>query len=179
MKPGPSPLSATPVQADTEVEMFVYYFVHVDRPIEETRQIVLGLLDGLADAADIAYREGEGLRMRAGPGARVIAKTVRLEIGSPFQHDGEVAIPLSWEATGPTELFPTVDAELILAAHGPGLTQISFRGSYRPPLGGLGEALDKALLHRVAEATVKHFVDRVGAAVIGWPREAAPTSTAL
>jgi hypothetical protein len=33
---------------------------------------------------------------------------------------------------------------------------------YRPPLGMIGRALDKALMHRVAEATVKDFLDRVG-----------------
>lgn len=109
---------------------------------EESKDIVLGLLDGISEAADIAYREGEQLRMRAGVGSKVIAKTVELQIGSAFHNNGEVAIPLRWEATGPTGLFPTMEAELIL-------------GRLEP---------------RFAEATVKHFVDRVGAAVIGWPR---------
>jgi hypothetical protein len=33
---------------------------------------------------------------------------------------------------------------------------------YRPPLGAFGQALDRAMLHRVAEATIKDFLDRVG-----------------
>jgi hypothetical protein len=36
---------------------------------------------------------------------------------------------------------------------------------YLPPWGALGSAVDRALLHRVAEATVKDFLDRVGAAL--------------
>ncbi|MGH9197747.1 MAG: hypothetical protein ACRD1T_18640, partial [Acidimicrobiia bacterium] len=115
--------------------MFVYYFVHVDRSFDEAKRVTLGLLDGFAEAADIAYREGEELRMRAGIGTKGIAKTVRLGVGSPFQHNGEVAIPLDWEATGSSGLFPTMDGELVLASIGPRMTQISFRGSYRPPLG--------------------------------------------
>jgi hypothetical protein len=36
-------------------------------------------------------------------------------------------------------------------------------GSYRPPLGALGTALDAAILHRVARATVRAFLDRIAA----------------
>jgi hypothetical protein len=35
----------------------------------------------------------------------------------------------------------------------------------RPPLGVVGQAIDRVLLHRVAEATVKDFLDRVGRAI--------------
>jgi len=36
---------------------------------------------------------------------------------------------------------------------------------YQPPLGVVGRTIDRVLLHRVAEATVKDFLDRVGAAI--------------
>ena len=45
---------------------------------------------------------------------------------------------------------------------GPKRTQLSISARYRPPMGPLGRALDKAMLHRVAEATIKDFLDRVG-----------------
>ncbi len=51
-----------------------------------------------------------------------------------------------WEATGAPRLFPKMDAEVVLAALGPGLTQLSLRSSYRPPLGSIGRLLDRALL---------------------------------
>jgi hypothetical protein len=35
-----------------------------------------------------------------------------------------------------------------------------------PPLGALGRAIDRALLFRVAEATLKDFLDRVREAVL-------------
>ncbi len=49
---------------------------------------------------------------------------------------------------------------------GPGLTHLAFRGSYEPPLGAVGRFMDRALLHRVAELTVKNLVDRLAAAIV-------------
>jgi len=56
--------------------------------------------------------------------------------------------------------FRGLDIEI--AALGAMRTQLSMSARYRPPLGMIGRALDKALMHRVAEATVKDFLDRVG-----------------
>ena len=44
-------------------------------------------------------------------------------------------------------------------------TQLAISARYRPPLGVLGRTVDRVLLHRVAEATVKDFIDRVGRAI--------------
>jgi hypothetical protein len=41
-------------------------------------------------------------------------------------------------------------------------TRLAISARYRPPLGAVGRAADRVLLHRVAEATVKDFLDRVG-----------------
>jgi hypothetical protein len=51
-------------------------------------------------------------------------------------------------------------------AQGGGRTQLAISARYRPPLGAVGRAVDRVLLHRVAEATVKDFLDRVGAAIM-------------
>ena len=59
------------------------------------------------------------------------------------------------------------EADLEVAALGPDRTQLSISGRYRTPLGLLGRAMDRALLHRVAEATVKDFLDRAGEALRG------------
>lgn len=149
--------------------MFVYYFVHIDRPLEEVEGILPKLLDGMAEAADIAYREGERLLSKVGPGGPV-AKSVHLRVGSPARRGETTAFPLAWEATGTPGLFPRMEAEIVLAPLGPRLTRVTFEGSYSPPLGAVGRGLDRVLLHRVAEATVKHLVDRIGSALVGWPR---------
>jgi hypothetical protein len=40
-------------------------------------------------------------------------------------------------------------------------TQIEIAGEYRPPLGVVGNAIDAAVGHRIAEASVKSFLDDV------------------
>jgi hypothetical protein len=54
-----------------------------------------------------------------------------------------------------------MDADLEVAPLGDGLTQLAISARYEPPLGALGRAIDRAVLHRVAEATIKDFLDRV------------------
>jgi len=149
--------------------MFVYYFVHVNRPFREVEESLVGQVHSLGSLADEAYREGENLRGKIGVGADngVVAKTVRLVAGTPIRGEQLTTIPLAWEATGTPGLFPKLEADLIVATVGPELSQIAMRGTYAPPLGPLGRVLDRAVLHRVAEASVKGFVDRVARSLGG------------
>ena len=50
---------------------------------------------------------------------------------------------------------------------------LTVAGAYRPPLGALGEALDRVILHRVAAATIRGFAARVAARITGEPGAAA------
>jgi hypothetical protein len=149
--------------------MFIYYFVHVNRPFREVEASLVSQVHSFGSLADEAYREGESLRDRIGVGAdnSVVAKTVRLVAGTPIRSDQQTTIPFAWEATGTPGLFPKLEADLIVATVGPELSQIAMRGTYAPPLGPLGRVLDRAVLHRVAEASVKGFVDRVARSVGG------------
>ena len=155
--------------------MFVYYFVHVNRPFSEVEPVLVSQLNSFGSFADAAYREGEDLRDKIGlsRGHSVMAKTVQLVAGIPLRGGQQTTVPFAWEATGTPGLFPKLDADLIVATVGPELCQIAMRGTYDPPLGPLGRALDRAVLHRVAEASVKSFVDRVARSVTGDGVEAA------
>jgi hypothetical protein len=148
--------------------MFVQYYGVVDRPFAEVSEDLIAMGNGLSVTANVAYRHGEELLARlSGPGA--VAKTVVLELGEPVRAGDSTTVPLSWWATGTPGLFPTMDADLTAAALGPDLTQITFRGSYKPPLGIVGQVLDRTLLHRLAESSVKDFVDRVISELEGGP----------
>ena len=46
---------------------------------------------------------------------------------------------------------------------------LTVAGAYRPPLGALGEALDRVILHRVATATIRGFTAQVAARITGQP----------
>lgn len=145
--------------------MFIYYYGHVPGGAAEVETALLDLIRDRPELADIAYRQSEELKARVSPGALGLAKAVRLELGEPIHGPGDTRIPLSWVATGARRLFPRLDGEIVVSDIGSDLTQIVFRGSYEPPLGPVGETLDRVLLHRIAEATVKRFVDAVIAAV--------------
>lgn len=94
-----------------------------------------------------------------------VSKHVEIDVGTPVTNAGKTWIPITWRATGPSSLFPTLDAELEFASIGRRLTQLSLSGRYQPPLGVIGRTIDKALLSRLAEATIKDFVDRLARAL--------------
>jgi hypothetical protein len=79
-------------------------------------------------------------------------------------------------------LLPRLEANLELGSLGQDRTQLAISARYRPPLGVVGRAVDRVLLHRVAEATLKDFLDRVGQAIAlsqpgGAARMSAPVHT--
>ncbi|MBI5157605.1 MAG: hypothetical protein HZA58_06260 [Acidimicrobiia bacterium] len=139
--------------------MFVQYYGMVERPFAEVEAELLSIGDTLTASADSAYRLGEGLLIKIGGGA--VAKTVLLDLRTPVRGASSTILPLEWWATGTPALFPKMEAELTVADMGNSLTQVQLQGNYQPPLGSVGRILDRAVLHRFAEASVKDFVDRV------------------
>lgn len=76
---------------------------------------------------------------------------------------------VTWEpVVEPDELLatervlPTFRGKLALTTE-EGETALALEGSYRPPAGVLGAAIDKILLHQVAEATAGSFLREVAA----------------
>jgi hypothetical protein len=117
----------------------------------------------LTPLAAAAMREGEALRLRIGPLGAVpmLAKTVCVEVGEPLKRDEVTVVPLTWKATATPGLFPVMSADLEVVALDGELTQLTLRGRYEPPLGAVGRRLDRLLMHRVAEASVRSFLDRL------------------
>jgi hypothetical protein len=148
--------------------VFVYSYLHLTLPFKIAERRLLERLSGLGGMANAAYRDGESLRDRIGIGGSeepLIAKTVRIEVGLPRSGEMETDVPIMWEATGTPGLFPTMEGDVVISSLGEDLTQLTFRGSYTPPLGSLGRAIDRTLMHHVAEASVKDFIDRIAASI--------------
>lgn len=139
--------------------MFVRYYGMVERPFADVEAELIALGDALAASADAAYRLGEGLLVKLRGGG--VAKTVLLDLHTPVRGEVATTVPMEWWATGTPGLFPRMDGELTVADMGVALTQVLFQGTYEPPLGSVGRALDRVVLNRFAEASVKDFVDRV------------------
>jgi hypothetical protein len=70
-------------------------------------------------------------------------------------------IEFSWEAIHSPALFPSMLAELLVWPLSTRVTQIEIHGSYWTPMGPLGTAIDIAVGHRIAEATVHRFLGDV------------------
>lgn len=148
--------------------MFVYDFIQVERPFEKVCDVVLRNHGRWLDAsAASAYREGERLRLRVGPHGveNLVGKEVVVEVGTPRQSGSTLVVPMRWRATHVPALFPELDGELTIAPIHAGGTHLTLRGNYDPPLGWVGEQLDRLVFHRIAEATVRSFLKNVVAAI--------------
>ncbi len=148
--------------------MFLRSYVELSLPIAVVEEALLRTPERwIPDLASSAEERGDRLLGEVGfpvSGHRV-GKQVEIELGPPVRTPGRTWLPITWLATGPKGLFPSLEGELEVAALGPSLTQLGLSARYRPPFGLVGESLDRMLLHRVAEATIRDFVERVGAAV--------------
>lgn len=142
-------------------------YEYVDRPYESVREVMhrepLKLLQrATTSAAARATSLIANLRVQVGGieigvDVRVLVRRVRdLEMGP-----GNVPvtrIELTWEATRLAALFPSMLAEVSAQPLSATETQLEMEGSYWPPLGPVGTAIDVAVGHRVAEAAVHRLL---------------------
>ena len=128
----------------------------------------------LVTTSEDSYSRETGILARVG--AIGLSKLVRVQVRELVRTEKSAGIALRWEAIGPGGgLFPVLDADVRLTPAGEHVTLLSMAGSYRPPLGSLGQALDQAILHRVAAATIRRFVAQVAARIGGQPGGATQT----
>jgi hypothetical protein len=145
--------------------MFARYFIESPLGASEMEEALLhdplGWVLGLAEDAT---RRGDDLLAAVGVGGGVrIARPVRIELGAPMHLEGKTVIPMRWTPAGRSGLFPALDADLEIASLDAQRSQLAMNARYVPPLGRLGRAIDRVVMHRVAEAAIKDFLDRVGA----------------
>ena len=135
----------------------------------------------LRSTSQEAYEGGLSAVVRVGPFGPVpgLSRLVRVLFAEPVQRGVMVTVPMRWEATGAAgDLFPLLDADLILTGEEPDQVQVRLNGSYRPPLGRAGEALDEMVMHRLAAATMKSLMTGL-AARLSDPKENSQPGTAL
>ena len=144
--------------------MFVRYYVTIERPIEECREVLLESPDEWLPNL-VQSSEGPAEQLMARMGFSILAVGVRkraiVQLGKPMLLRDWLHIPISWEAQPVSELFPRFEGELQLVPIGPGETKLALAGTYDPPLGDVGRAVDNLLMHTAAEATVKDFVEQL------------------
>jgi hypothetical protein len=148
--------------------MFIRYYLELRLP---ARQVEHALLDASPDWLSIvageAQRRGDHLltEVGVGPLGPRFGRRVAIEVGQPVRFPSMTSLPLTWEPVGLEGVLPRLEANIELGPLGEDQTQLAISARYRPPLGAVGRTVDRVLLHRVAEATVKDFLDRVGEAI--------------
>lgn len=150
--------------------MFVGDEVRLPVDFETARVRLQALVrGGLLTAASVdAYSEGITGLLRVGPPG--LFRVVRVQFTALTDRDNVAGFAMRWEVDGQSAaLFPVLDADLEVVKDGTAAAWLTFTGSYRPPAGALGQALDRAILHRVASATIKNFLARIAADLSGVP----------
>jgi hypothetical protein len=148
--------------------MFARYFIEVPLPADHVERTLLDSPPGwLSAIAGAAQERGDGLLVEVGVGPMEagLRRRVSLRLGEPVRFPSMTSVPLTWEPVGLAGLLPRLDANIELGPLGEDRTQLAISARYQPPLGVVGHAIDRVLLHRVAEATLKDFLDRVGQAI--------------
>lgn len=148
--------------------MFLRYYVELPMPFARAERALIAIPgSGLGALVEETGDQAERLLAEVGftVADRRIEREVAIAFREPRRLGSRTLVPITWEATGPDGLLPTLEGDLEVAPMGPNRSQLSMSAMYTPPMGALGRALDRALLHRVAEATVKDFLDRVAAAM--------------
>jgi hypothetical protein len=147
-------------------DMFADQAVALDLDFPAARDQFLLLTQGnrLDGMSQDAYADGLAGQIRVGPlgGVPGMSKLVQVSLLDPVRRDDRVLVPIRWEATGLMgRLFPVLDANLMLGKDDQGQGVLRIAGVYRPPLGGLGEELDRIGLRRVASATIRSLLRRI------------------
>jgi len=164
-------LPEQPVSARRRV-LLVRDFVDISCPLETVSEHFLDGGAWLSQLFDAAGHDGDALLIQIGPrwGGALVAHEVRVELGAQRHSDGGIVIPLAWKATTMQALLPELDGEIELVPLGESECRLSLSASYVPPLALLGRGLDRALLHRVAESTVRSFLRRLATSLDGEKR---------
>jgi hypothetical protein len=147
--------------------MFARYFVELPIDAPHVEAILMrdphAWLPGIAEEAN---RRGDDLLAEVGFGEELrISRTVAIDLAPIQRMPSKSVLPLRWKAAGAAGLFPELDADIEIAPLG-ARTQLAVSARYVPPLGALGRAIDRAVLSRVAEATIKDFLDRVADTIV-------------
>lgn len=145
-------------------------FDYVNFPYERVRATLSGAaLDVFREATRAASSRAQSVAsaLRVEVAGIEIGKEISIAVNDISSREaGATSSPvtrlkLEWEAASQPHLFPMMKAELDIYPLTATETQLDFSGSYDPPLGWLGSAVDAVVGHKIAEASVHRFVSEL------------------
>lgn len=142
----------------------------VELPYAQVRDVIR------ADALSIFHRATKVAEERSGEGVAVLSvslggievtrdiivtvRGIREDTTSAGERSPTTCLSLEWKAADSPGFFPTMEAELRIRSTSSTETEVKLVGTYRPPMGILGTAID-AVVGRLAEKSVHGFVAAV------------------
>ncbi|MGC8473968.1 MAG: hypothetical protein ACP5PW_06130 [Candidatus Dormibacteria bacterium] len=121
-------------------------------------------LQGPAERWLPGSRQADGtflVRLRAGEPPLGLKREARVSVAPAQLFGWGLVVPLEWRAAAHPGLFPVLLGYLRAEPALEGGTRLRFDARYTPPGGGVGNAADRAVLHRLARTTVDKFFAEV------------------
>lgn len=139
----------------------VYYYTHLEQQFADLTGLLAGdpgtWLPAPAEPVEggwrVAVHADGALPRRLGAG-----HPTQVSVGPVTATDSKLLRSITWRSATKERLVPGLEGDLeLMSLEGYGC-QLSLMGSYRPPMSVIGEAGDRLVGHRVAEACVRRFV---------------------
>jgi hypothetical protein len=146
-------------------ELHCYDYVNQDYP--SVREALLADPQTIFHAATArGANDAAKSELRVTIGAVELAAEIEIDIASTWPSRSPLgkpalAITMAWKSPRRPGWFPTMSATLTCYALSSTETQLDFDGTYEPPLGVFGAAVDAVALHRFAQRAVSNFVREV------------------
>ena len=147
-------------------------FDYVNHSYDRVREALLTHADEILRSAtqaaeSRAHDVAAGLRVNIAGleiGAEIAIAIAEIdEDQGTLRSERRTRMSVAWEAAQNPRLFPEMKGTLSVYPLTSKETQLDFAGTYEPPLGPLGSAIDAAVGHRIAESSIHRFVTDVAA----------------
>jgi hypothetical protein len=151
--------------------MFIGAQVQLDLGFDAVQARLANLVRGglLRRASSGAYDEWQACMAQIGPWVTApdMCRLVQVLVRDMVTRADCATWTMRWEVTGPGgPLFPALDADIKLTPTGAGATVLAVCAAYRPPLGGLGVGLDRAIMYQAAEVMIQSFTLHIQMAIV-------------
>jgi hypothetical protein len=141
----------------------LHCYDYVNQPYETVRAELLADPLALFSRATSGGQKSQ-LHVRVGVlelGAEIAIELTGIEEKcAPFERPS-TNLALEWRSARGSALFPLMKGTLAVYPLTPTETQLELSGTYVPPLGVLGDAIDTVALHRFAQASVTSFIREI------------------
>ena len=137
--------------------MFIQHSVHIEHSLEACRPVFENRARRWFPGVDTTAEAVVGIHVAGVP----VRKRVELVLGASAELGKWIEVPFAWKATGADRLFPELLGKLVLTPVEPNVTRLTVSGMYSAPLGKVGQKLDDAIMHKVANATIKELAKSI------------------